>query len=145
MSQGFYPGQTSQKVRAITGWAQGVDDPSVVPTVGAIGTMYVQIGTLNIWQKQDNGRTINWLPYTSGGGGGLIVEYRTLTAPEVAAKQLILGAAPASATDVSVNIVSGTAQAYGLDFTVAGNVLDWSGLGMDGLVSLGDVLVISYS
>lgn len=68
--QGFYPGQTVAAVRAITGLAQGTDDPSVVPTLGAIGTLYVQLGTTNVWQKQDNGRTVNWLPFGAGGSVG---------------------------------------------------------------------------
>lgn len=66
--QGFYPGDTVARVRAITGWAQGVDNPTLIPTNGTIGTLYVQLGTLNVWQKQDVGRTVNWVPYTPGIG-----------------------------------------------------------------------------
>ena len=69
MSQGFYPGQTESKLRAITAFAQGSDDPSVVPTVGITGTLYVQVGTTNIFQKQDDGRSVNWIPFGGGGGG----------------------------------------------------------------------------
>ena len=34
---------------------------------------------------------------------------------------------------------------YGLDFTVAADVLSWSGLRLDGLLEPGDVLQVIYS
>lgn len=72
MAQGFYPGDTSQSVRAILACAGGLADPTVVPTVGKTGTLYVQFGTLNVWQKQDDGRTVNWVLFGGGGGGGTV-------------------------------------------------------------------------
>lgn len=144
MAQGFYPGQTEQNLRAITAFAQGTHDPSVVPTVGKMGTLFVQLGTLNVWQKQDNGRTTNWTPYPIGGGGSNYQsEFRTLTAPEAAAKEITLATTPTSL--VTLDIVGGCVQYLGLDYTVTGDVLSWDGLGLDGLLSAGDMLVISYA
>lgn len=72
------------------------------------------------------------------------VEYRTLTVGEVAAKQLTLSATPAEATKVIVDIIGGTSQHYSIDYTVSSNDLIWNGLGMDGILSSGDVLRIFY-
>ncbi|MDZ4810760.1 MAG: hypothetical protein SGI96_21195 [Bacteroidota bacterium] len=88
----------------------------------------------------------------SGGGGGPAptgteyVEYRTLTAPEATAKQLVLAATPASILKVKVDIIGGTSQEFGIDFTVIGNVLGWNGLGMDlqGIALTGDKLRVTY-
>ena len=62
---GFYPGNMDSRLANITLYAAGFDDPSVVAVPGRKGTMYVQVGTTNLWQKQDDGTTTNWLP-TSG-------------------------------------------------------------------------------
>lgn len=43
----------------------GRDNPQVVPTKGSIGQIYVLLGTLNVYQKTDNGVSTNWtlLPF----------------------------------------------------------------------------------
>jgi len=89
-------------------------------------------------------------PPTSGGGGGgtgtFTTEYRILTNTEVTNAQLILSNTPMSPTDIIVDPVSGSIQAYGSDFVVSGNTVSWSGLGMSNLgLQAGDELVISYS
>lgn len=75
MSQGFYPQDKSQKLRAIDPVGFIDYDPSLVPTVGVKGTLVVQSGTSNVWQKQDDGRTANWTLFgasasPSGPAGG---------------------------------------------------------------------------
>lgn len=60
------------------------------------------------------------------------VEYRTISGVEDAAKALTLAASPATATRVRVDVVEGSgSEEYAVDFTVAGNVLSWGGLGLD--------------
>lgn len=43
----------------------GRDNPQVVPTKGSIGQIYVLLGTLNVYQKTDDGISTNWtvLPF----------------------------------------------------------------------------------
>jgi hypothetical protein len=72
------------------------------------------------------------------------VEYRAVTAPEDAAKQLTLSGTPASPTNVRLGIAGAPTQVYGLDFTVSGAVLSWSGTALDGVLATGDELVIVY-
>jgi hypothetical protein len=74
-----------------------------------------------------------------------IVEYRTLTGGEATAKQLTLSSTPLTASNVMVDAIGGGAQMYGVDYTVTGAVLDWSGLGLDSIpLVAGDILRIMY-
>jgi hypothetical protein len=72
------------------------------------------------------------------------VEFRALTAGEVAAKQLTLAATPADSNKVMVDVITIGPQYFPTDYTVALNILNWNGLGMDGLVVAGDLLRIHY-
>lgn len=72
------------------------------------------------------------------------VEFRTISAGEATAKQLTLVNTPASASDVMVDVKGGSCGFYSEDYTITGAVLDWSGLGYDGLLSSGDKLRIAY-
>jgi hypothetical protein len=74
----------------------------------------------------------------------MFTETRALTSLEVTAKSLTLAQSPTYPNETSISIAQGGPQAYGLDFTVAGTTLSWTGLGMDGLVLAGDELVITY-
>lgn len=86
------------------------------------------------------------VPNSGGGGGGtdFEVERRTLTAGEVLAGSLTLGQAPANASDVVLLVQDAGNMALGLDFTVSGSTLSWSGLGLDGLLAANDELTIFY-
>lgn len=82
---------------------------------------------------------------TSGGSGNpLEIEYRTITAPEDAAKQITLVAAPLNVTKVQMGVRGGGTQILGTDFTVSGSTLSWNGLGLDGILSTGDQITILY-
>ena len=72
------------------------------------------------------------------------VEYLTLTAPQIAAKQVTLGNTPATSAKTILDLIGGSSQHYGIDFTVSINVLSWNGLGLDGLLTVGDVLRVIY-
>lgn len=81
----------------------------------------------------------------SGGTGTMPkVETRTLTSGETAANQLVLAAAPFDGTQVLIDVIEDGPQAYGTDFSVSGNVVSWSGLGMNPAVSVGSILRIQY-
>jgi len=71
-------------------------------------------------------------------------EYRSITIGEAAAKQLTLAHTPAAPSEVMLDIIGGGAQEFATDFTVASNILDWNGLGLDGVLSSGDKLRIAY-
>jgi hypothetical protein len=71
-------------------------------------------------------------------------EYRTLTAPEAAAKAITLVQTPAASGEVMLDIAGGGAQFYGDDFVVSVATLSWNGLALDGILSAGDKLRVAY-
>lgn len=72
------------------------------------------------------------------------VEVRILTAGEATAKQLTLLSIPPAVDKVTLDLVGGTSQQYGLDFTISGDVLSWDGLALETVLTEGDKLRIIY-
>jgi len=68
----------------------------------------------------------------------------TLTSQNITEKKVTLPSTPIDPTEVSCDIDGGVKQLIGDDFTVTGNEFSWNGLGMDGLVEEGEVLIIEY-
>ena len=64
-------------------YVSGTQDPSVTPTFGFKGQLFVRIGALggSTFQKQDNGTTTNWtgLASTSNIDGGTPASVYTLS------------------------------------------------------------------
>lgn len=79
-----------------------------------------------------------------GGGGNQLVEELVLSSTNLSDKNVQLLNAPADPTKVVTDVIGGTSQGYGEDYTVSGSVLSWSGLGLDGALEVGDVLRVSY-
>jgi len=87
--------------------------------------------------------------FGGGGGGGTgsvddVAHYHTLTTGEVTAKAITLPATPRTSSRVLLDVIGGCAQVFGEDFTVAGSILSWSGLGLDGILEAGDKLRVYY-
>jgi hypothetical protein len=82
--------------------------------------------------------------YVDGKAEQKKVEVRALTAAEITAKQLTLASTPKQATAVELTPQGACEQIYGIDFTVTGTTLSWSGLGLDGVLAVSDEIVISY-
>lgn len=72
------------------------------------------------------------------------VEYRTLTSGEALVKQLNLLEEPIDVTKVRLYVAGAPNQVYGTDFTVSGVVLSWAGLGLDGMLDVGEKIFIEY-
>lgn len=72
------------------------------------------------------------------------LEYRTLSSTEIAQGYVVLAATPAAPAKVMLDLIGGSAQVFNEDFTVAGNQLQWSGLGLSGLLETGDKLRVHY-
>lgn len=83
---------------------------------------------------------------TGGGGGGSTenVEYHTVTSGEETAKQFTLSNTPTVGGNTLVDIITGGPQQLTVDFTITGNVFDWNGLGLDGILTAGDVVRLHY-
>ena len=71
-------------------------------------------------------------------------EYITLTADQVTAKSLQLEYTPRNPTEVLMDIRLQGALTYASDFIVSGNTVSWSGLGFDGVATVGMKLRFYY-
>lgn len=133
-----------------TGDSTNADSGEIRLTTGTAGGTRGQIvfvdgseGTAGyVWTSTDTAGSGAWMP--GGSGGSPQVELRTITAPEAAAKSVVLSAPPVTPTSTILNIASAPAQFYGDDFTVSGSTLSWSGLALDGILAAGDRLTIFY-
>ena len=72
------------------------------------------------------------------------VQNITVSAAQIAAKQVLLSYAPFDPTATSLDLITEGPQSYGADFTITGNVLSWNGLALDGVIITGDKLRILY-
>lgn len=79
----------------------------------------------------------------SSGTSPLNFDYIELSAIHIAEKKASLAKIPSSSA-ISVDVVGGTTQLLGADFSVSGRELQWDGLGLDGLLEEGDVLRVMY-
>jgi len=81
---------------------------------------------------------------TAASGATPQLEYRTLSSGEAAAKQLTLANVPSNSAMVIMDVIDGGPQQYSVDYSVTVDVVSWSGLGLDGILSTGDVLRLLY-
>ena len=95
-----------------------------------------------------SGDTLKWdasglsaftAPYTL-----VVVGYYTVTAADVAQKFVTIDPIPTVPSEVALSIIGSGSQYYGLDYVVVNEKLMWGGLGLDGLISMGDELVVEY-
>jgi hypothetical protein len=73
-----------------------------------------------------------------------VVEYFQLDASEMLAKAVTLSNTPAIPQYVMLDVIGGGPQVYAEDFSVTGASLSWNGLALDGILSEGDKLRVSY-
>lgn len=89
----------------------------------------------------------NDLPYggiAGASGNPTKVEVITVTGPMITAGELTLSESCASPSEALVFLDGGSVQKPGVDFNVAGNILSWSGLGLETIISVGDILIVQY-
>jgi hypothetical protein len=65
----------------------------------------------------------------------------TLVSGDIMAGSLDIVVTPTQPTLTRLSI-GGVRHTYGVDFTVSGSTLTWSGLGLDGILEAGDILQI---
>lgn len=119
---------------------------STVNPILAIGEMALELDSHQF--KLGNG-VDHWndLPYggvAGASGNPLKVEMITVTPLMITNGQLTLAQSNASPSETLLFIDGGVIQKYGIDFSVAGNVLSWTGLGLETIISSNDVLIIQY-
>ena len=81
-------------------------------------------------------------------------EYQLYTYPQtvkfvisplnVTEKQITLYPMPNNSSFVTLEFLQGGGQENGVDFNVVGGVLSWDGLGLDGFIESGDIIIVKY-
>jgi hypothetical protein len=90
------------------------------------------------------------MSYSPNANITIIIDTYTLSAPDIMNKGVILSKIPADVTKVNVAVGSAPTQTYlGLDYAINSNLalnktLDWTGLGLDGVLTIGDNLIVTY-
>lgn len=74
------------------------------------------------------------------------LDYHTVTALEIAAKQFALSPAAKVGTEVQAMFVGGSAIENGVDFNIlsSGTIFNWNGLGLDGFIEEGNQIQLYY-
>jgi hypothetical protein len=73
----------------------------------------------------------------------------TLDATDISNKYIILSNAPVTKETTRLTIIGGTEQFYSIDFVVtnddAGKRLTWNGYNLDGILGIGDQIVVIHN
>lgn len=82
----------------------------------------------------------------NAGSGSLetIKDKFTMNAALINGKSASLTDTPVDILDTTVEIRHAPAQVAGLDYTITGSTIYWSGLALDGQLSVGDVMTVKY-
>jgi hypothetical protein len=93
-----------------------------------------------------DGATSLWKNVSASSIAGKVfkVEYFTLDANQISQKEVGLQHTPSDPTSVMLDVIGSTAQVYGTDFSVVSYNLSWLGKPLDGLLSVGDKIRVSY-
>ena len=73
------------------------------------------------------------------------VEYFTLDALNISSSSITLSHTPTDATNVTLDVISGSAQIYGEDYFVTANVLSWDTTPLYGILDVGDKVRVTYT
>jgi hypothetical protein len=72
----------------------------------------------------------------------------TLSITNISNKFVTLASAPENSSKTRLTVVNGIEQQYGVDFQITPDnsykTLSWASLGLDGVLSIGDILIVTY-
>lgn len=63
---------------------------------------------------------------------------------DVENKEFTISPSPVVPSEVVVDIVGGSPQRFGEDYEIIGDKFNWDGLGLDGTLSIGDIIRLAY-
>jgi hypothetical protein len=119
----------------------GTADPT---TEGVDGDFYINTSTYIIFGPKGAGVWPNGVPLSGAGGGVLKSELITLSSTDIANKQLTFSEIPYEESAIQLIPVGGPVQVLFLDYVISGSVVNWGGLGLDGILAEGDQIQIFY-
>lgn len=122
-------------IRLVSGPAAGT------PPAGCIH-IYSK-GDKKLYYKDDTGT--EYLLGTTQDIHASEVEYITLDSTQISNAEITLANTPVDPTKVTLDIISGSAQIYSVDFEVTGNTLSWSGKPPEAILEVGDSCRITYT
>lgn len=120
-------------------------DPITLPSassepVDAVnGDMYYDT-TDNVVKVYQNGV---WVRLSSAGSGANINKF-TLSPTDITNKFVTLSSVPTTLSNTILDVIGGPTQDYSIDFTVTGTTLSWNALGLDGVLTSGDKLIVQF-
>lgn len=79
-----------------------------------------------------------------GGAGTYVSKTITLTQQNIDDGFVSLNSFPMIPESVVVYPAGGIPQVNGIDFEVSANILSWNGLGLDGFLEAGDIIIVEY-
>jgi hypothetical protein len=91
-----------------------------------------------------NGFEDGGFPIGMGAGGINVTETIILTQQNIDDKEVTLNSTPMISESVQLTPSGGIPQVNGIDFSVVSNILSWDGLGLDGFLQAGDILLVQY-
>jgi hypothetical protein len=72
-------------------------------------------------------------------------EYHVITSAEATAKKFLLQNSPYVQNSVVVDVIGGAGQDLGVDFEIVNDEFRWGGLGLDGILDVGDIVRLRYT
>lgn len=80
-----------------------------------------------------------------GDGSQPIKELIEINQNQIDNKSITLTSLPLNPTASKFTFINGTVQLYGIDYVIDGQNIDWQGLGLDGFIEVGDLVLIEYN
>jgi hypothetical protein len=118
-------------------------DPTVNDDSYDLGTLWINTSTNEFFVCADN--STGAAVWKGSNDFNFDTEVHTITGGEATSKSFTLAHTPLSVSDVTVMIIgSGSVQEYGVDYTITTNTFSWTGLGLDGVLTTGDKVFLSY-
>lgn len=72
------------------------------------------------------------------------VDTFTLNGSQISSAQVTLSSTPTMPALSVLNVIGGSVQQYSVDYIISSNILSWSGLGLQSILSSGDILIIQF-
>lgn len=135
---------------ALTGDVVGEGGPSFNTTVESVGGVSAAsianaVSTLANATPNNTPNTIVLRDSNANFYGKYNVSKYTLSGTDITNGFVTLPSAPLIATITRLDVIGGIEQDYSVDFTVISNQVSWTGLGLDGILTAGDKIIVAYN